>query len=68
MPRKLWEHSDPDSTHMAQFMRDVNKRRGLQLKVNSDGGEPFHSGSLNIMLNMSMANFSDFPRSLQMVY
>jgi len=33
MPRKLWEHPNPDSTNMAQFMRDVNQKRGTNLKV-----------------------------------
>jgi acetoacetyl-CoA synthetase len=33
MPRKLWEHPNPEATNMAQFMRDVNKNRGLNLKV-----------------------------------
>ena len=33
VPRKLWEHPNPEATNMAQFMRDVNKKRGLNLKV-----------------------------------
>jgi hypothetical protein len=33
MPRKLWEHPNPEATNMAQFMRDVNRQRNLNLKV-----------------------------------
>jgi len=33
MPRKLWEHPNPESTNMAQFMRDINQKRGTNLKV-----------------------------------
>lgn len=35
MPKKLWEHPNPDSTCMAQFIRDVNRRKGMQLKASS---------------------------------
>ncbi|KAK3684812.1 hypothetical protein B0T22DRAFT_199048 [Podospora appendiculata] len=31
--RKLWEHPDPESTSMWQFMQDVNSKHGLQLQV-----------------------------------
>ncbi|KAH0127442.1 acetoacetate-CoA ligase, partial [Aureobasidium melanogenum] len=43
MPRKLWEHPNPDATNMAQFIRDVNKRRGLKLKTFQD----LHQFSIN---------------------
>jgi len=33
IPKKLWEHPNPDSTNMAEFMRIVNGKRGLGLKV-----------------------------------
>ncbi|THZ80082.1 acetoacetate-CoA ligase [Aureobasidium pullulans] len=36
MPRKLWEHPNPDATNMAQFIRDVNKKRGLNMKTFQD--------------------------------
>ncbi|KAG9538997.1 acetoacetate-CoA ligase, partial [Aureobasidium melanogenum] len=43
MPRKLWEHPNPDATNMAQFIREVNKRRGLKLKTFQD----LHQFSIN---------------------
>ena len=33
MPRKLWEHPDPQSTAMAKFMETVNQKRRMNLKV-----------------------------------
>lgn len=33
IPRKLWEHPDPESTPMWEFMQGVNKKHNLQLKV-----------------------------------
>lgn len=33
MPRKLWEHPSPEKTAMAGFMRNVNQKRKLGLKV-----------------------------------
>lgn len=33
IPRKLWEHPDPESTPMWQFLQNVNKRHGLSLKT-----------------------------------
>lgn len=33
VPRKLWEHPNPDATQMSRFIRKVNDRRGLSLKV-----------------------------------
>ena len=30
--RRLWTHSDPESTRMAEFMRGVNQTYGLRLK------------------------------------
>lgn len=35
MPRKLWEHPDPKSTAMWQFMQEANKTHGLDLQVKS---------------------------------
>ncbi|KAJ5730399.1 AMP-dependent synthetase/ligase [Penicillium malachiteum] len=32
IPRKLWEHPDPESTAMAQFRRDLEQSTGKQLK------------------------------------
>jgi hypothetical protein len=34
--QKLWEHPDPESTHMWKFMQDVNKKHQLQLKTYDD--------------------------------
>ena len=31
VPRKLWEHPDPQSTAMWRFMQDVNTKRGLRM-------------------------------------
>lgn len=33
IPRKLWEHLDPESTPMWRFLQNVNKRHGLDMKV-----------------------------------
>lgn len=33
MPRKLWEHPDPQSTAMWKFIQEVNRIRGLKIKV-----------------------------------
>jgi acetoacetyl-CoA synthetase len=33
MPRKLWEHPDPNSTQMYDFMQEANGTYGLNLKV-----------------------------------
>lgn len=33
MPRKLWEHHDPKSTAMWQFMQECNRRFGLNMQV-----------------------------------
>jgi hypothetical protein len=33
MPRKLWEHPNPESTAMWKFMQDLNRTYGLNLKV-----------------------------------
>ncbi|KAF3770835.1 acetoacetate-CoA ligase [Cryphonectria parasitica EP155] len=33
MPRKLWEHADPKSTQMWQFMQEVNRKSGRDLKT-----------------------------------
>ncbi len=33
MPRKLWEHPNPQSTAMAKFMGTVNQKRRMNLKV-----------------------------------
>lgn len=32
-PRKLWEHPDPKSTQMWQFMQGINKKFGCNLQV-----------------------------------
>ena len=32
-PRKLWEHPDPKSSAMYQFMQNVNTKFGLKLQV-----------------------------------
>lgn len=34
--QKLWEHPDPESTHMWKFMQDVNAKYQLQLKNYDD--------------------------------
>ncbi|KAF6824895.1 acetoacetyl- synthase [Colletotrichum plurivorum] len=36
MPRKLWEHPDPQGTEMYRFMQGVNSRFKLQLKTFDD--------------------------------
>ncbi|KAH6689621.1 acetoacetyl-coenzyme A synthetase [Plectosphaerella plurivora] len=36
LPRKLWEHPDPESTQMYAFMQEANKTYGLQLKTYND--------------------------------
>lgn len=33
VPRKLWEHPNPESTDMYRFMQEVNNKHGLQIKV-----------------------------------
>jgi hypothetical protein len=33
---KLWEHADPQSTHMWKFMQDVNTNYGLKLNSYND--------------------------------
>ncbi|GAB1314251.1 hypothetical protein MFIFM68171_04461 [Madurella fahalii] len=33
VPRKLWEHPNPESTLMYQFMQDINGKHGLNLKT-----------------------------------
>lgn len=33
VPRKLWEHPDPKSTALWEFMQDVNKKRNLNIKT-----------------------------------
>jgi len=36
MPRKLWEHPDPESTQMWHFLQQVNKKHGLELRTFED--------------------------------
>lgn len=33
IPRKLWEHPDPKSTLMWEFMQDINQTSGQRLEV-----------------------------------
>jgi acetoacetyl-CoA synthetase len=33
LPRKLWEHPDPQSTRMWKFMQSINRKHNLQLRV-----------------------------------
>lgn len=33
LPRKLWEHPDPESTQMYKFMHEVNRKSGRDLQV-----------------------------------
>lgn len=33
VPRKLWEHPDPENTFMWRFMNEINAKRGLNIKV-----------------------------------
>ncbi|KKY31718.1 putative acetoacetateligase [Diaporthe ampelina] len=33
VPRKLWEHPDPKSTLMYEFMQDINRKSGQSLKT-----------------------------------
>jgi acetoacetyl-CoA synthetase len=80
MPRKLWEHPDPDSTNMARFMRDVNKKRGLKLKVSFVRKKKSRTQSLSIfnpkhlVYQKSTKRFIDqyqnldIPRSLQILH
>ncbi|EAQ90514.1 hypothetical protein CHGG_02449 [Chaetomium globosum CBS 148.51] len=36
VPRKLWQHPDPESTQMYRFMQDLNHKHNLQLKTFRD--------------------------------
>ncbi|KAK3308731.1 uncharacterized protein B0T15DRAFT_411467 [Chaetomium strumarium] len=36
VPRKLWQHPDPESTLMYRFMQDTNRKYGVQLKTFND--------------------------------
>ncbi|KAL2119252.1 hypothetical protein VTJ04DRAFT_6212 [Mycothermus thermophilus] len=36
VPRKLWEHPNPESTAMYHFLQDVNRKYGLNLKTFRD--------------------------------
>ena len=36
MPRKLWEHPDPQSTQMVKFMKQCNTKRNLNMKSFDD--------------------------------
>lgn len=40
IPRKLWEHPDPKSTQMYQYLQSVNSKFNLQLKVSSPRTSP----------------------------
>lgn len=33
VPRKLWEHPDPKSTLMYEFMQAINRKSGQRLEV-----------------------------------
>lgn len=33
VPRKLWEHPDPKSTLMYEFMQDISRKSGQRLEV-----------------------------------
>jgi acetoacetyl-CoA synthetase len=33
IPRKLWEHPDPQSTQMYILMEEINKKENLHLEV-----------------------------------
>lgn len=33
VPRKLWEHPDPEATLMWKFMQEVNEKSNRSLKV-----------------------------------
>jgi hypothetical protein len=35
LPRKLWEHPDPDSTAMGQFKRDLQQATGRNFDVSA---------------------------------
>ena len=37
VPRKLWEHPDPQSTTMYKFMQSINRKHNLRLKVRPKG-------------------------------
>lgn len=36
VPRKLWEHPDPDGTSVWKFMQHVNSKRGLKMNTYED--------------------------------
>lgn len=36
MPRKLWEHKNPENTQMARFMRSCNAKRKLNMRAFED--------------------------------
>ncbi|KAK5663132.1 hypothetical protein OQA88_6549 [Cercophora sp. LCS_1] len=48
VPRKLWEHPDPESTQMWKFLQSINKKHGLQLDTFND------------LHNFSLTRRSDF--------
>lgn len=45
LPRKLWEHPDPESTQMWKFMQEVNRKSGRGLKVRNNSVPFFLSPS-----------------------
>jgi acetoacetyl-CoA synthetase len=40
IPRKLWEHPNPESTEMYRFMQEVNTQHNLELKVRLNLSHP----------------------------
>lgn len=44
VPRKLWEHADPTSTHMYKFMRAAEKSTKLSFPVRAQ--RPFHDDTM----------------------
>lgn len=63
IPRKLWEHPDPESTPMWRFLQNVNKRHGLDMKVSipCPPFDPLHPGMLTIFLSRPSRSSMNIP-------
>jgi hypothetical protein len=36
LPRKLWEHTDPESTNMGRFRRRLEQEKGIKFPASTD--------------------------------
>lgn len=66
IPRKLWEHPNPESTQMWQFMRSLERSSGTKFPVSPDVGSLAHLYSLlqdyESLYRFSCTRRSDFWR------